>query len=924
MKKLKKLTKTLLIAVLLGVGVDGLWATDYKAVWQQTFDGDDYASGWSITPTQALVSGTDYAVIFGTGNNSSSGSISYANNTKFSNATYYSFEFDYGVRATHSNGGTNTVTINANNSETKLLSISTEKGATTTIVYNAAGTSVGTFTNETYTNPKSLPSADKIYHFKITADATNGVYLVVTNSASSTVIARTRIANFGQITGISVAMGRYWATVAFNNFVLSYDIDPYKTRATAATTAYTAIKDAVMNGTVKTALESAKNALDAFADDDDIVADIPGYVSAIAALETANENAQTSANNFSILNTLIGYSKPTGYVAPSGATEVYTSNADVDPVALTASVREAIITAGTVSNNTDISALIANKSFELGSSLGWTIDMTQSGEGINVTDGILTIHPNGNTVSQTIGTLPAGRYTLSAKAWSNGAKIYLIMNDTHNDGTIINGDNLDVEYSFTLSAETEVTIGINSGDQSNSNAFVSTGGGWWYRCDNFVLTYVDEDPLGQAQAALDAEIDDATDVKDAWTPRVGTTPFKYASTYYDALVSEIAEANAVKVGGSETVKDYTDAKDELEAAKEAMASSVLNLPAADKYYRLYLAEDGASTGKNLNMLENGSGKAVLTATPYPVKFVASGDNYIIENPYDYYVATVKSSNSDWGVYKDLVVDETMVSNANEWSVVPQTDGTFKLLSEQATWKGWGWYLGTWSSSEGTKVAAYDGSASSKNPTETTWLCSEPVDLTDVTLSVNATAGWGTFIAPYDNQTPSTVKAYTVSYKNGSTIFFEENETGVLSANTPYVLSTEEASNVSVSLKGIATNDEDTYSSNGLVGLLTASTVPTGSYLLQYNDSQVGFYQTTSDITGTANRCYLDLSEVPTSAPASRATISFGIFGDEITGISSLTPTLSKGEGAVYNLNGQRVEKPSKGLYIMNGKKIMVK
>ena len=43
------------------------------------------------------------------------------------------------------------------------------------------------------------------------------------------------------------------------------------------------------------------------------------------------------------------------------------------------------------------------------------------------------------------------------------------------------------------------------------------------------------------------------------------------------------------------------------------------------------------------------------------------------------------------------------------------------------------------------------------------------------------------------------------------------------------------------------------------------------------------------------------------------------------GINSLTPALSKGEGAIYNLSGQRVNKPvQKGLYIINGKKMMVK
>jgi surface protein len=47
--------------------------------------------------------------------------------------------------------------------------------------------------------------------------------------------------------------------------------------------------------------------------------------------------------------------------------------------------------------------------------------------------------------------------------------------------------------------------------------------------------------------------------------------------------------------------------------------------------------------------------------------------------------------------------------------------------------------------------------------------------------------------------------------------------------------------------------------------------------------------------------------------------------DSLTRINSLTPALSKGEGAIYNLSGQRVNKPvQKGLYIINGKKKSVK
>ncbi len=919
MRKFTFSFKSLLVAAGLLLGSANAWGVNYKTVWQQTFDGDDYATGWSNSPSHMLVSGTDYANNVSTGNNSTSYTISFSGNTFFSGAKYYKFEFDYGVRATHSNSSDSYVTIQANNTAGKILTISTPKGQTTTNVYKADGsTSAGSFTNEGYSQNK-LPSY--FYHFTITANATEGVKLTVKNSSSETIIDDVWIADFGQITGFSCYLGRYWGDQAYNNFVLSYDIDPYKTRASSAVSAYDAVKNKVMNSTVKSTLDGAKSALDAFGDDAAIVANISGYISAISALETANGNAETSADKFAILNNLIEYSKPAGYVAPSGAETVYTSNADVDPVALASSVRAAVVTAGTVSNNTDISAVIANKSFELGSSIGWTIAPSSDDSGINVTDGVLTINPNGNTVSQNVGTLPAGRYKLSAKAWSDGATVYLIANENHSEGTVINGDNLDVEYTFTLTAEEEVTIGINSGDQYNGNAFVADGGKWWYRCDNFTLTYVDDDPLGRAQKALNDEIDAATDVKNAWTPRVGTTPFKYNSTYYDALVTELSEANAVKVGGSDDPDDYTTAKTELEGAKDAMASSVLNEPASDKYYRLYLAEGGVSTGKNLNMLKYGAGNTVITEAPYPVKFVKSGENYIIENAYDYYFVTPESSNSSWGTYTGLVEGETMEVNANVWSIVPQEDGTFKMLSEQESWKSWSWYLGTHSTDEGAMVSPYDNSLpkGSREATKINWLCSGPVDVTETTLFVSAAAKTGTFISAYDNLTPATVKAYTVAYKSGDALHLEENESGVLSANTPYILTTEEVSNVNSTFKGIKVGSDATSEVNGLVGLLTAGTVPSGSYVLQNQSGVTSFYKTSADLAGTANRCYLDLTSVP-DEPTLVKGLTINLVGDITTGVEAPVAAETVEDGIYYNLNGQQVTKDYKGIVIVNGKK----
>jgi hypothetical protein len=47
-------------------------------------------------------------------------------------------------------------------------------------------------------------------------------------------------------------------------------------------------------------------------------------------------------------------------------------------------------------------------------------------------------------------------------------------------------------------------------------------------------------------------------------------------------------------------------------------------------------------------------------------------------------------------------------------------------------------------------------------------------------------------------------------------------------------------------------------------------------------------------------------------------------GEGTTAIKDLTPTLSEGDGEWYTLQGQRVAKPGKGLYIRNGHKVVIK
>ena len=187
-----------------------------------------------------------------------------------------------------------------------------------------------------------------------------------------------------------------------------------------------------------------------------------------------------------------------------------------------------------------------------------------------------------------------------------------------------------------------------------------------------------------------------------------------------------------------------------------------------------------------------------------------------------------------------------------------------------------------------------------------WIEKNPAN---VSIAISA-AGWATYCSEFalDFTDVTGLTAYTAS-KEGSVVKFNK-VTGKVPANTGLLVSgttsdvpvTTGASAVENILKGVTT---ETVKAAGAV------------FVLKQGANGLGFYKNTSAFTLRANSAYLDASDVATA----RAFIALE---DEATGIENLTPTLSKGEGVVLDLSGRRVAKPAKGLYIVNGKKVVVK
>jgi hypothetical protein len=93
-------------------------------------------------------------------------------------------------------------------------------------------------------------------------------------------------------------------------------------------------------------------------------------------------------------------------------------------------------------------------------------------------------------------------------------------------------------------------------------------------------------------------------------------------------------------------------------------------------------------------------------------------------------------------------------------------------------------------------------------------------------------------------------------------------------------------------------------------------------LTMHNGTDLGFYWGAEEgaaFAVAANKAYL---AVPKSAGARIQGFSFD--GGTITGINNFTPAFTQGEEVIFDLQGRSVANPAKGLYIKNGKKVVVK
>ena len=199
------------------------------------------------------------------------------------------------------------------------------------------------------------------------------------------------------------------------------------------------------------------------------------------------------------------------------------------------------------------------------------------------------------------------------------------------------------------------------------------------------------------------------------------------------------------------------------------------------------------------------------------------------------------------------------------------------------------------------------------------------------LTVSA-AGYATLYLDYNAEIPYGVEAYTASTVEGNSLKMQQ-VTGTLPANTAVIVKAKQGSYTFEQ----SFEETEAIENNLLRGSVEDEyiTPEKGAkyYVLAMKDGVVGMYKDALSggiFKNNANKAYLVLSnknlgiydeEVDTQNPGMQLSNSY-YFDFGTTAIDHVVT--GSEENIYYDLSGRRVENPTRGIYILSGKKVFVK
>ncbi len=243
-------------------------------------------------------------------------------------------------------------------------------------------------------------------------------------------------------------------------------------------------------------------------------------------------------------------------------------------------------------------------------------------------------------------------------------------------------------------------------------------------------------------------------------------------------------------------------------------------------------------------------------------------------------------------------------NIRAWS--DQDANTLKVSKAKATWSG--------------KLTSVTIKNTGANLAQITTIAVSYIKLTDTNNTVTIGAdGKGTYCTSANCIIgDGTVTKYITGTEDANSTTLTEIDAPILASGEGVLLRGKAGSYKVYTHDKLAPTKS---TKNILVGCSEAKQVPEGSYVMQKQSDVVAFYVVTSDasITCPAGKAYLNL-------PKSNEAKALFFIDSETTGIDAVETTSEEPTGDIYTLSGVKVNKANltKGIYIVNGKKFIVK
>lgn len=321
---------------------------------------------------------------------------------------------------------------------------------------------------------------------------------------------------------------------------------------------------------------------------------------------------------------------------------------------------------------TDMTEFIVNNSFETGDLTGWNVGSSSdtgvkpNSDGTYATEGcdgdyLFNTWWQGIPITQTIANLPNGTYELKALMTNdaitagNQPCLYLLANGQHSEPFASERANLFTEGSMqfyvTNGTATIGAIGGNADGSFNENGY------YWYKVDNFRLTFVNVLP----------------DVADIELPEGKMSNAAAESMAAAKEAGDIAALLEAVQKAKESIAAYANAKAALDAMLNVMNSTnVYTADAYDTYYNLYtdkLAayEEGTMTDEEAKALEN---PELRTNWQHEASVVV--DDLLL---------------SAWSIGEAKAVNYDTALYINTWSSEGEGDGTNFLVPFYEYWTG---------------------------------------------------------------------------------------------------------------------------------------------------------------------------------------------------------------------------------------------